>query len=71
MPRSKELSEKLRETIIIAHKSGEGYKKITQWFDVNVSTVRQIVDDGGTLRQQKRCPEVADHAKSQAKQLDS
>ena len=43
MPRSKELSEKLRRKIIIAHKSEEGYKKITQQFDVNVSTVRQIV----------------------------
>ena len=43
MPRSKELSEKLREKIMIAHKSGEGCKKIAQRFDVDVSTVRQIV----------------------------
>ena len=42
VPRSKELSEKLIEKII-ARKSGEGYK-ITQRFDINVSTVRQIVD---------------------------
>ena len=30
--------------IIIAHKSGEGYKKIAQQFDVNVSTMHHIVD---------------------------
>ena len=44
MPRSKELSEKLREKIIIAHITGECYKKIAQRFDVNVPTVRQIVN---------------------------
>ena len=68
---SKELSDKLREKIIIALKSVKGYKKIAQRFDVNVSTVRQIVYKRGTLRRQQRCPEVADHAKSQLEQLDS
>lgn len=43
MPRSKELSEDLRSKIITAHKSGEGYQKISKRLDVNVSAVRQIV----------------------------
>ena len=34
------------------------------------SCVRLLIN-GGTLRQQQRCPEVADLAKSQAEQLDS
>ena len=70
MPRSKELSEKLREKIIIAHKAGEGYKKIVQWSDVNVSTMRQVVYEWRYFKTTTMFPEVADHAKSQAEQVD-
>lgn len=43
MPRTKELSEDLRATIVELHKAGKGYKTISKSLDVHVSTVRQII----------------------------
>ena len=44
MPRSRELSERLRRSIVDAHISGEGYRVISKRFNVHISTVRQIVN---------------------------
>lgn len=43
MPRARELPERLRQSIVDAHMSGEGYKVISKRFDVHISTVRQII----------------------------
>ena len=43
MPRSKEISEDLRKTVIDAHQSRKGYKTISKDLGLHQSTVRQIV----------------------------
>ncbi|XP_018090369.1 uncharacterized protein LOC108700862 [Xenopus laevis] len=43
MPRTKEIPEDLRQTVIEAHQAGKGYKTISKEFKLHKSTVRHIV----------------------------
>ncbi|PAA51081.1 hypothetical protein BOX15_Mlig033219g1 [Macrostomum lignano] len=43
MPRGQELSVQLRNRIVAAYNSGDGYKRISAAFNVHVSTVRHII----------------------------
>ncbi|XP_031750312.1 uncharacterized protein LOC116407961 [Xenopus tropicalis] len=43
MPRTKEISEHLRQTVIDAHQAGKGYKTISKELELHRSTVRHIV----------------------------
>ena len=42
MPRTKELSERLRNTIIDTYNAGSGYKEISKVLRVHISTVRKV-----------------------------
>ena len=41
MPRAKEISEDMKKRVVTAHQSGEGYKTISERFQLHPSTVRQ------------------------------
>uniref|UniRef100_A0A3B4TRY4 Transposase Tc1-like domain-containing protein n=1 Tax=Seriola dumerili TaxID=41447 RepID=A0A3B4TRY4_SERDU len=43
MPRGKEISEDMKKSVVTAHQSGDGYKTISKRFQLNPSTVRQII----------------------------
>jgi len=50
----KKLDEKIRESIIKAHASGQPMRKIAKEFGVGLSTVHRIVKEKGPQKVQKR-----------------
>ena len=42
-PHGKELLNDLKETIILRHQEGDGFKKISNAFDISKSTIAKVV----------------------------
>ena len=58
----KKLDEKIRESIIKAHASGQPMRKIAKEFEVGLSTVHRIVKEKGPQKVQKRIPKETSKA---------
>lgn len=58
MPRSKELSERLRNTVVDTYKGGSGYKKISKQLGVHISTVRKIISKWKECKSTKNLPRM-------------
>jgi len=58
MPRSKELSERLRNTVVDTYKGGSGYKKISEQLGFHISTVRKIISKWKECKSTKNLPRM-------------
>ena len=63
----KKIDEKIRESIIKAHASGQPMRKIAKEFEVGLSTVHRIVKEKGPQKVQKRIPKETSKAERLSK----
>lgn len=72
MGASKQLSNDLKKLLIRHHQSGEGYKKISQMFELSISTVRNVIrkwKDTGSVAVRERCGRPKKISKRQKRRL--
>lgn len=56
MPRTKELSERLKKTIVDHYKAGSGYKKIAKELSIHISTARKVIAKWKVLKTTSNVP---------------